>query len=229
MYFSPRAKDMNKNSSTKCKKLKHLMTPFDALCVIQRLKNAVPNVGTEHIAFALGVSRGQLCKFLKHLSQIMEGVPSACENYNTRSQFMRELFLLDNSSDLTVKFIMEDALLYGSKGNIASARGRTSESANIIGLSCDELISTQSELDYLDEEEVTLEPLQLLLKKKLPSGMQVQIPIKAEKSRDTYFHTFCKKRKLSINDANSRILYNEYKSQLDKIVASSNVTTLELS
>lgn len=200
------------------------MTPVDALCVIQRLKGSAPNIGTEHIAFALGVSRGQLCKELKKLTLVVEGEPGACADYNTRTSLMRHLFLLDNSTDITIKHIMEDALLYGSNGNIASTRGRTPESAQIIGVSSDELASIQSELDFLDEEEVTVVTLQLLLKKKLPNGMQVSIEVPRKPPsppEDLNYIKFCKKRKIPTNSGDSRIAYKELKNSINKAMTKS--------
>ena len=145
------------------------MTPVDALNVIFRLLKSVPDAELEHVAFALGISRGQLSKELKHLQLCITGDHKSCEKYNTRRQFMRSLYLWDNATQLTVVHIMEDALRFGSNGNIASTRGKNEESGKIIGILEGELTLMQSELEYLEADgyEGALRTLKLIKKEDL--------------------------------------------------------------
>ncbi|MEH6454804.1 MAG: hypothetical protein V7749_00650 [Cocleimonas sp.] len=157
------------NKISKCKRTRHLMTPVDALNVVLRLLKSVPDAELEHVAFALGISRGQLSKELKHLQLCITGDQKSCEKYNTRRQFMRNLYLWDNATKLTVVHIMEDALLFGNNGNIASTRGQSEESGKIIGILEGELTVIQSELEYLEAEgyEGALRTLKLVKKEDL--------------------------------------------------------------
>lgn len=160
---------MEDNKISKCKRTRHLMTPVDALNVIFRLLKSVPDAELEHVAFALGISRGQLSKELKHLQLCITGDHKSCEKYNTRRQFMRTLYLWDNATQLTVVHIMEDALRFGGNGNIASTRGKSEESGKIIGILDGELLGIQSELEYLEAEgyEGALRTLKLVKKEDL--------------------------------------------------------------
>lgn len=232
---------MNQVNKDKIKRQKHFMTPIDALCVIERLLKAVPNATMDHVAFAIGISRGHLSKETTHLLNVVKGEPDACAKYNTRRSFMRHLFLLDNSTDLTIKFIMQDAINYGGNGNIASTRGRRKESDQIIGVTTAELEKIQAEIDYLEADDIQSSQLKLLCRKKDKNGSvdveqiphqhssKEQLPTNKNHGHSKQYLTFCSKKGFAPNLVSSQKAYRVFKAEIMQLLQSNpNVKILEI-
>lgn len=236
---------MNPVNKDKIKRQKHFMTPIDALCVIERLLKAAPNATMDHVAFAIGISRGHLSKETTHLLSVVQGEPDACAKYNTRRSFMRHLFLLDNSTDLTIRFIMQDAINFGGNGNIASTRGRREESNEIIGVTSAELKKIQAEINYLEADDVQTSQLKLLCRKKVKDGtVEIeQIPHTGEKQssqkiqkkvahdlKSKQYLTFCSKKRLAPNLVSSQRAFRTFQAGLMQLLETNpNVKILDSS
>lgn len=222
---------MNQASKDSQKRQKHFMTPIDALCVIERLLKAVPNATMDHVAFAIGISRGHLSKETTHLLNVVKGDPDSCAKYNTRRSFMRHLFLLDNSTDLTIKFIMQDAINFGGNGNIASTRGRRKESDQIIGVTTAELEEIQAEIDYLEADEIQSSQLKLLCRTKdkngavgvehIPHHHTSKKPLATNNNAHSkQYLTFCSKKGIPPNLVSSQKAYRVFKAEIEQLLQS---------
>ena len=206
---------------------KHLLTPIDALNVIDRLHKAVPNATSDHVAFALGMSRGQLSKEVKHLALVVAGNEDACKNYNTRRSFMRQLFLWDNSTEITLKHVMNDAMIFGGNGNIASKRGRKEESEMIIGVSETELEAMRKEIVFIDANEVKMTPLKLLCKN--PDHYKSK-PVQQRNdnlNKDYKYIRFCEKRGLKVNSETSKQEFEKFNTQLQLMIQKQSIKIIK--
>lgn len=133
----------NSNHNNCKKKAKHLLTPADAILALRRLLLELPGLNQAHLAYALGVSPGQLSKELYHLSQCALGNEEACKKYNSRSKFMRLLYVLDMWTPTLRKEYMRDAYI-----NAAS----NSQSSWTVGVSKEDLSKFSSEVSFLLDE-----------------------------------------------------------------------------
>lgn len=88
----------------------HLLTPTEALLAINRFIGEFPGLTQVHIAFVLGVSPGQLSKQIGHLSKCALGDTQECKTYNSRTQFMRNIYLLDLANPEVRKGLLRDAI-----------------------------------------------------------------------------------------------------------------------
>lgn len=88
----------------------HLLTPVEAILAIDKLLNSLPGIQRKHVADALGISEGQLSRELTHLNECVKGMEDACAKYDSRSRFMRMLYVLDLSPPTVREELLRDSL-----------------------------------------------------------------------------------------------------------------------
>lgn len=130
---------------------RHLMSPVDALLCIYRLKKALDGCDLKCISFCLGISHSQLNREINQLKKCLEGDPDACANYNSRSRFMRMLFLLDTSSEMIWEKVISDIKHFGQLTPVIP-EDNVVDSAK--GITPSELALYQQEVRFLEEEHI---------------------------------------------------------------------------
>lgn len=88
----------------------HLLTPVEAILAIDNLLNSLPGIQRKHVADALGISEGQLSRELTHLNECVKGTEEACAKYDSRSRFMRMLYVIDLSPPSVREELLRDSL-----------------------------------------------------------------------------------------------------------------------
>lgn len=122
------------------KKAKHLLTPTEAILAMKRLLEEIPGSNQTHLAYALGVSPGQLSKELSHISRCALGEQEACRKYNSRTKFMRLLYVLDTYPPTLRREYMRDAFLNTT---------RTSQNQRTVGISKEDSFKFSAEISFL--------------------------------------------------------------------------------